>query len=58
MLGRLTGNGSKNFAPLYSLSLVYQVEVSLVEIHMLGEIEILSDSDVILSFLNIWLLLK
>jgi hypothetical protein len=51
------GNGSKNFAPLYSLSLVYQVEVSLVEIHMLGQIEFLSDSD-ILSFLNIWLLLK
>jgi hypothetical protein len=58
MLGRLMGNGSKNFAPLYSLSLVYQVEVSLVEIHMLGQIEFLSDSDVILSFLNIWLLLK
>ena len=37
---------------------MYQVEVSLVEIHMLGQIEILSDSDVILSFLNIWLLLK
>jgi len=43
-------NGDKNL--LYSvLSMMYQVEVSLVWIYMMGRVEIVSDTDVF-SFLT------
>jgi len=49
VLGRLMENGGKNL--LYSvLSMMYQVEVSLVWIYMLGRVEIVSDTDVFSFF--------